>query len=252
MLVNERLAERSWPGEDPIGKRITMTGLRAPEWITVVGVVKNAAQEEWTEPPHAELYLPYLQARNYLESPASQFAYLTLVVRGGDRALSLAPSIRSTVWALNPNLPVSQVQTMEAVIADATSESRFYVLLLGGFGLVALMLAAVGIYGVMSYAVSRGTHEIGLRMALGADRRDVLRNVVGEGLRVACAGAGVGFIAALALTRVMTTLLYGVDARDPIAFGAGAVVLIGVALFASYIPARHATRIDPLVALRHD
>jgi putative ABC transport system permease protein len=223
-----------------------------PEWRTVIGVVRNAAQEDWIAPPRPELYLPYLQNRGYLENPASHMAYLTLVVRTRDGASPPASAVKAAVWTINRNVPVSQVQTMEEAIGDATGESRFYVLLLSAFGASALLLAAVGIYGVMSYAVSRRTHEIGLRMALGADRRQVLVEVIGQGLRVAAAGAAVGLVAALMLTELMATLLYGVDARDPVTFLAVAGVLITVAILASYLPARHATRIDPIVALRHD
>jgi len=174
------------------------------------------------------------------------------VVRASGDPASLAPAIQSEVSALDKNVTVSQVQTMDQVVEDSTAQPRFYLLLLGTFAAVALVLAAVGIYGVMSYSVSRRTHEIGIRMALGAERRDVLRLVVGQGMILAVLGAGVGLIAALGLTRLMSSLLYGVQPDDPTTFLAVTLVLCLVALAANYIPARRATNIDPMVALRYE
>jgi putative ABC transport system permease protein len=179
-------------------------------------------------------------------------AYQTLVIRTSGEAAALAPAVRNAVWSLDSNLPVSEVQTMDAVVARATAQPRFNLVLLATFAAVALVLAAVGIYGVMSYSVSRRTHEIGLRMALGAQPGDVLRIVVGQAMVLAIIGACVGLLGALALGRFMSSFLYGVQPSDPLTFLAMAVVLGAVALTASYIPARRATRIDPLLALRHE
>jgi putative ABC transport system permease protein len=253
VVINETLANQSWPGENPIGKRLALLdSLPNPRWLTVVGVAKNARQIYWAAPPDNELYLPYLQALDYLQGPESHSSYLTLVVRASGDPASLAPAIEREVSALDKNVAASQVQTMEEVVADATAQPRFYLLLLGTFAAVALVLAAVGIYGVMSYSVSRRTHELGIRMALGAERRDVLSLVVGQGMLLALVGAVSGVLGALGLTRLMASLLYGVQPDDPITFLAVTLVLCLVALAANYIPARRATKIDPMVALRYE
>ncbi|HEY9426334.1 MAG TPA: ABC transporter permease [Gemmatimonadaceae bacterium] len=254
IVVNEFLASRYWPGEDPIGKRITLDGPERDStgWLTVVGVVKNAVQGDWAAPKHEEIYLPFLQNRSYLEDSGAHIAYQTLVIRTSGDAAALAPAVRNVVWSLDENLPVSEVQTMDAVVARSTAQPRFNLLLLATFATVAIMLAAVGIYGVMSYSVSRRTHEIGLRMALGARPADVIRVVVGQALMLAVVGASAGFVGALALGRFMSSFLYGVRPSDPLTFLAMSLLLGAVALVASYIPARRATRIDPLLALRHE
>lgn len=253
VVVNEWLAKRHWPGENPLGKRITFdNGDKNPYWLTVVGVVKNTVRSDWAAAQEGEVYLPYLQQLKYLEDRGSHYSYLTLVVRANIEPSALALSVRRAIWSLDKNVTISQVQTMEQVVAQATARPRFYVLLLAAFASIALVLAAVGIYGVISYSVSRRTHEIGLRMALGAGESDVLRLVVRQGVRVALAGAGAGLLGALLLTRLMSSLLYGVRSTDPATFLAVTLVLTGVAVVASYIPARRAARIDPLVALRHD
>jgi putative ABC transport system permease protein len=253
VVVNDWLAKRHWPGEDPLGKRITFDDQdKNPHWLTVVGVVKNTVRSEWAAAQEGEVYLPYLQHHNYLEKMDSHYSYLTLVVRASLEPASLAPAVRRAIWSLDKSVTISQVQTMEKVVTQATARPRFYLLLLGAFASIALVLAAVGIYGVISYSVSRRTHEIGLRMALGAGESDVLRLVVRQGMRVALAGAAAGLAGAFVLTRLMSTLLYGVKATDPATFLVVTLVLAGVAVAASYVPARRAARIDPLVALRHD
>jgi putative ABC transport system permease protein len=251
VVVNEWLAAHHWPGEDPLGKRLTLGNPREnPSWLTVVGVVKNAVRSRWTAAPQEEIFLPYLQTRDYLERPGNAHAYLTLVVRASGDPSALAPAIRGIVSSMDRGVPVSQVQTMEEVVAQSTAGPRFHLLLLGAFAAVAILLAAVGIYGVMSYSVSRRTNEIGIRMALGAKPSDVVRLIVGHGMLVALGGAVVGLAGALGLTRLMSSLLYGVGASDPATFLAVSLLLGAVALAASYIPARRATRIDPLTALR--
>ena len=253
VVINEALARKHWPGEDPIGKRITFDDQdKNPNWLTVVGVSKNTVRSSWGAAPRGEVYLAYLQHRRYLERPTSVYAYLTLVLRASGDPSALAPAVRRAVWSVDPNVTISQVLKMDDVAATAVSAPRFYLLLLAVFACVALLLSAVGIYGVMSYAVSRRTHEIGLRMALGAGQGDVLRLVVRQGMTVALAGAAAGVIGALLLTRLMKTLLYGVGATDPLTFAAVSLVLVAVALAANYVPAHRASRIDPLAALRHD
>jgi putative ABC transport system permease protein len=253
VVINDYLARRYWPGEDAIGKRITFDDpAKNPSWLTVVGVTKNTARGNWTSPPEEEVFLPYLQNRAYLDAPSPPFAYLTLVVRTGLDPAALAPAIRGAIHSLDANIPLSEIQTMDHVVAEANGQSRFYLILLGAFATVALVLAGVGIYGVMSYSVSRRTHEIGVRMALGAQGRDVLRLVVFQGIIQALAGVAVGLAGALALSRLMGGLLYGTRPTDPATFAVVVLVLSGVAIAASYIPARRAAKVDPMVALRYE
>jgi len=253
VVVNERLAERYWPGEDAIGKRLTLDDAgQNPVWLTVVGIVKDTVRSDWAAAPDAELYVPYLQGRGYLESSSTVYSYLTLVVKTSGDPIERAPAIRRLVTSMDSGAPVSAVQTMDAVVADATAASRFYLLVLAAFAAVAVLLAAVGVHGVMSYSVSQRTNEIGIRLALGARPADVRRMVVGQGLTLALAGAAAGLVGALGLTRLMAGLLYGVRSSDPATFLAVGAVLGAVALAASYVPARRATRIDPLRALRSE
>jgi predicted permease len=251
VMINERAAKESWPGEDPVGKRIEFdTG--TPTWLTVIGVVKNAKQEYWASDAHPEAYLAALQNRDFLGYGDSHIAYLTLVVRASGDPAALTASVKKAVWSFDHNLPISDVFTMDGVVADANAEPRFEMLLLGVFAAIALVLAAVGIYGVMSYAVSRRTHEIGIRISLGASRADVLRVVVRQGMAQALAGTGAGIAGALLLSRLMARMLYGVRPTDPVTFGGVAAVLGLAALAATCVPASKATRIDPMAALRHE
>jgi putative ABC transport system permease protein len=257
VVINEVFARRQWPNETAIGKRIAFDpGTGEPAWMTVVGVVKNDVQADWSAAPREELFVPYLQDRQYLESDGGHVAEMTLVVRAPCAARascnpsSLAPAVRQAVGSLDRAVPVTEVQTMDAVISGANARPRFTLVLLGTFAVVALVLAAVGIYGVISYAVSRRTHEIGVRMALGATPATIVRLVIGQGMRVVSAGVVAGVVGALALTRLMTNVVYGVRVTDPATYVGVAALLAGVALAASYIPARRATRIDPLVAMR--
>ena len=253
VVINDYLARRYWPGEDAIGKRITFDDpAKNPSWLTVVGVTKNTARSNWTSPPEEEVFLPYLQNRAYLDSPTPPFAYLTLVVRAGLDPAALTPAIRGAIHSLDANIPLSEIKTMDHVVGEANGQSRFYLILLGAFATVALVLAGVGIYGVMSYSVSRRTHEIGVRMALGAQGRDVLKLVVFQGIVQALSGVAVGLAGALALGRLMTGLLYGTQPTDPATFAAVVLVLSAVAVAASYIPARRAAKVDPMVALRYE
>jgi putative ABC transport system permease protein len=204
------------------------------------------------------MFFPYAQQKVFLTGTASRYAYLTLVARVVCRARErcnpaafTTPIVRA-VREIDRNVPISNVQAMSSVADQATAESRFYLVLLGAFAAIALTLAAVGIYGVMSYSVSRRTHEIGIRIALGAEQATVLRFIVRQGMTVALVGAGVGLVAAFALTRLMGRLLFGVGPTDPTTFAVVTTTLCAVALAASYLPARRATRVDPLTALRSD
>jgi putative ABC transport system permease protein len=188
----------------------------------------------------------------YLENPSPPFAYLTLVVRSNDSAAVLAPAIRDAVHSLDRNVPISEVQTMERVVAEATGQTRFYLVLLGAFAAVALLLAGVGIYGVMSHSVSCRIHEIGIRMALGAQSGDVLKLVVFREMVPAFVGVAVGVAGALALTRLMSNFLYRTQPTDPLTFVAAVLVLAGVAVAAIFLPAKRAVSVDPMAALRYE
>ena len=200
-----------------------------------------------------------LSKTNYSTNPAGHFSYMTLAIRASCGPASAScdaahftPAIRATVRELDPNVPLAEVQTMSSLVDGATARERFYLMLLTTFAAVALALAAVGIYGVMSYAVSRRTHELGLRMALGARPTQLLVSVVRDGMTVAAIGGAIGIIGALAVSQLMATLLFGVEPTDPMTFVAVATTLGVVALIACYIPARRVTKIDPLAALRGD
>jgi len=254
VLVNERAANQYWPGEDPLGRRISFDDdeHKPPTWLTVVGVVKNARQENWASAPDPEVYLAALQHRDFLLNSAAHWSYLTLVVRTDGDPARFAPAMKEIVWSFDRDLPISEVLTMEKVVADANAQPRFEMLLLGVFALLALALAAIGIYGVMNYAVARRTQEIGIRMSLGAGRLEVLRLVIRQAMLQALAGTAAGIAGSLLLSRLMAGLLYGVRSTDPATFGAVAAVLEVVAFVAIYVPARRAIRIQPVVALRHE
>jgi putative ABC transport system permease protein len=245
VLVSEALARRFWPGESAVGKRVNPGDPNDPaDWCEVVGVVKDVRQFELAADPKPQMYISYAQA--------GFFAPRHLVVSSEGDPAALAGAVRRAVWEVDKDQPVSDVRTMREVLSESLARQRFSMLLLGIFAAVALVLAAVGLYGVMSYTVAQRTREIGLRMALGAQRLDVLRMVVGQGLKLVLLGVALGLLASLALTRVMASLLYGISATDPATLITISLVLIAVAMLASYIPARRATRVDPLIALRYE
>ncbi len=251
VVINDRMARLYWPGEDPVGKRITFDDpSKNPSWVTVIGVVQNAKQDDWAARPGPEIYLPLLQSQEYLKTLSSHMEYITLVVRTTADPAGLAADVKSAVASIDKNVPVSQIVTMDQAVEESNAQPRFELWLLTSFAAVALVLAALGIYGVMSYSVSRRTQELGIRMALGANQGDVVRLVVRQAMVLALAGSAGGLIAAYLLTRVMSKLLYGVSTTDPLTFTIAAVVVGGAALLASYLPARRATQIDPVVALR--
>ncbi|HZF41173.1 MAG TPA: ABC transporter permease [Blastocatellia bacterium] len=254
VIINETLARRHWPAEDPIGNRVTLDdprdNSRAPQWFTVVGVVKDVKQYSWTDTPMNEIYLPFQQNRDFYAGTARHYTSMTMVIRTTVEPQSLARIAEETVRSLNRNLPVSSVVTMEQVIADTLWQPRFNLQLIGIFAALAMTLAAIGLYGVMSYSVAQRTREVGLRMALGAQASDVLKLVVGQGMKLALAGVALGLLASMALTRLMEKLLFEVSATDFSTFAMIAVLLTFVALLACWIPARRATKVDPMVALR--
>jgi putative ABC transport system permease protein len=247
VVINEFMAHRYWPGENAVGKRITMDD---STWITVVGVVKNDVRQTLSEPPREEMFLPSYQRR------ASS---MTLVVRAAcvqaactGAASALAQPVRRAIRSVERNAPISEVQTMRSVVASATADQRFYLVLLVAFASIAIVLAAVGIYGVISYSVSRRMHELGIRIALGASPSSVVRAVVKRGVALAAAGAAAGLVMALGLTGMMRNILYGVSPTDLLTYAAVTSLLLAVAIVASLVPARRATHIDPMKALRAD
>jgi len=242
VIVNQAFAKRNWPAEDPLGKRIFTTDETSPREI--VGVVKDLKQDDWTEEPNAEMYLPHLQQ----SGPRG----LTLVIRSSADPLQLVTAVENQVWAIDKNLPVAEIRSMEEVISERVEPQRFNMLLLGVFAAVALMLAVIGIYGVMSDAVTARTHELGIRMALGAQGSDVLGMIVRQGMALVLVGIAVGLLGAFWLTQFMSSLLYEVSPTDGLTFIAIPLVLAVVALGACLVPARRATRVDPLVALRYE
>src|SRR5262245_45406184 len=243
-IIDERLAREYWPNESPLGKRIRI-GLpdSGNHWRAIVGVVGTVQHERLDAPTRKMVYVPSLQ-----DPTGDQ----TLVVRSHMPLGSLIAAVKNVVKEMDPNLPITHVAMMREVIAESIWQPRLYAILFAVFAVVALTLAAVGIYGVMSYTVAARTHEIGIRMALGAERRHTLKLVVGQGMVLALGGVGIGVAGALLLTRLMRTLLFGVSATDPLTFAGVSLLLFGVALLACYLPARKAAQVDPLVALRRD
>jgi len=248
VVINVAMARTYFPGENPLGKRLQVGATPESDvpWMEVVGVVGDVRQGLDLE-PKAEMYLPYRQADAVL--PVFQ---LSIVLRTATDPKLQASALRSALAEIDPNQPLVRVRTMEENMAATVAQPRFRTWLIGIFAALALVLAGVGVYGVMSYTVTQRTSEIGIRVTLGAQPEDVFRIVVGEGLRVALAGVGVGIVAALALTRLLQSFLYGVSAYDPLTFGGVALILTFVAVAASFFPARRATHVDPMVALRYE
>jgi predicted permease len=240
-IIDERLAREYWPNESPIGKRITLGPPEDKEpWYTIVGVVGAVKNESLNLTRRKTVYVPHAQ---YSTDDMS------LAIRARNPE-NLAPAIQRQVKAMNPDLPIINMQTMTEVISDSIWQPRLYAILFGVFAAVALALASVGLYGVMAYSVSERSREIGIRIALGAQRRDVLKLVVAQGLTLTLIGIGIGLAAALALTRLMRSLLFEVSVTDPLTFAGLAALLSVVALLACYLPARRATKVDPMVSLK--
>ena len=242
-LVNEALAQTVFPGQDPIGKYLLNFGPQLDK-IQIVGVVGNVRHVGLETAPRSEVYLPFGQAH----WPS---AFVVVRSKTSD-PLALASAAQQAVASVNQDIPLANLRTMQDVIGDSVLQRRFTMLLLSIFAGLAVLLAAIGLYGVMSYTVSQRTHEIGIRMALGAQKADVLKLVVSQGMTLAALGVGGGIAVSALLTRLMASLLFGVSARDPITFGGVAGLLAGVALIANYIPAWRATKVDPMVALRYE
>jgi putative ABC transport system permease protein len=245
MIVNQKLADEEFSGENPIGKRLTFgnPGNQQPVWFEIVGVVANVRSLELREEPTAELYFASLQ---------DYWPAMSLVVRSSVDSPNLSASVRQIVNEVDKSVPVSNVQTMDHVVSASITQPRFNLFLLGLFSTVAMLLSAAGIYGVTAYSVTQRTHELGIRIALGAQVGDVLKMILGQGMAVIGVGLVIGLAAAFALVRLLRSFLFGVGEKDPFTFVAITVLLLLVALLACYIPARRATKVDPLEALRYE
>lgn len=260
VIISDSMAKRYWPDQDALGRRIKWGNKEfGSPWMTVVGVVGDVRMRGLDAPPKPTLYVPHLQFGEPIKTlagitlrdlMADDARSIDLVVRSASEASGLASAVRSAVWAVDPNQPVTRVKTMDQVLADTMAVQRFSTWLLASFSGIALALAAAGIFGVISYSVSRRTHEIGIRMALGANRRDVMKLVVGQGMVPALTGLGIGVAGAIALTRLMASLVFRVSVTDPVTFGVVASLLVVVAAAACFLPARRAAKVDPIEALR--
>jgi putative ABC transport system permease protein len=251
VLIDEMLAARFFPAEEAIGKRLKLGGAESKfPWMQIVGVVKHVKHYGPAEDGRVEIYRPYFQIP---QMPDARYGRsMVLAVRATTDAATLTNTLRNAVLEIDKDQPVSNVQMMTEVVAASVAPQKFATWLFGLFALAALLLAAIGIYGVMAYSVTQRTHEIGVRMALGAQSRDVLKMIVAQGMRLALIGVALGLVGAFAITRVMSSLLYGVTATDPLTFAVVTILLAGVALLACYIPARRATKVDPMIALRYE
>jgi putative ABC transport system permease protein len=249
VVIDDVLAAHLFPGQDPLGRQISLIVLGPVQIVGVVGHVKHWGLDSDDKAKiRDQIYFPVQQVPDKFMSEA--VAGLTLVLRTGPEPLSMVSAVRAQVAGPTRDQPIYAVRTMEQIISGSLAERRFTMLLLIIFAATALLLAAVGIYGVMSYTVTRRTHELGIRTTLGATRGEIVRLVLHQGMKLAAIGMAAGLVAALALTRLMADLLYGVRPADPATLAAVALLLGGIAFLACYIPARRATAVDPVVALR--
>lgn len=244
LLVNETAARRYWPGQNPVGSRLSFTtGRTQPSWLEIVGVVRDVLHDGLDSPARPAIYLPFSQSAQ---------AFMVTVVRTDIHPAGLASAVREAIAAVDKDQPVMMTRTMTDIFSDSVAQRRFNTALIVAFGALALLLAMVGVYGLMAYAVTQRTHEMGLRIALGADRSDVMQLVLGRGARLTFMGIAFGLAMALVVTRFLSKLLFNVSQTDPATFVAVSVCLGAAALLASYIPARRAMQVDPMVALRYE
>jgi ABC-type antimicrobial peptide transport system permease subunit len=242
------MARQYWPGQDVLGRRFKMgdADSTAP-WITIVGVAGDVRQMGLDAAVKAEMYLPSSQVPDQ-----PWFAPRDLAVRTSAEPMSLVPSVKREIAAVDPEQAVSNIRTFDEILDEEVMQRRLGATLVSAFALLAVLLASLGIYGILSYFVAQHTPEIGVRLALGASGRDILRLVVGRGMALALAGVALGSLGGLALTRLMSSLLYGVGATDPATFVSAAMVLVALSLLACYLPARRAIRVDPTIAMRYE
>lgn len=242
-VINEAMAQAYWPGEDPLGKRVKLSQVPSTPWTTIVGIVGNARTESLENATIPQLYASLYQKNE---------KHLAIFLRGNLDAAAIPEEVRAQVQSVNPEIPVFGAESLNQVLSDSLSVRRFSMEMIAAFALTALLLAAIGIYGVISYIVSERTHEIGIRLALGARRRSIFQMILRQGLILAVCGAAIGLACALVVCHLIQGLLYGVRPADPVTFVGVLILLIGVALFACYMPARRAVRVDPMIALRHE
>jgi putative ABC transport system permease protein len=245
-MINARMAREYFGKENPVGKRMMFghpSAKRPPKWMIIVGVVGNTKLYGLANPSRLEIYVPFRQ---------SVSGNMRLIVKSALDPGALASTIRGTVAEIDKDQPVFGISTMRQLIVDSISMRRITLILLGCFSVLALVLAAIGIYGVISYSVAQRTHEIGIRMALGAQKIDVLRLILAQGAKIAGAGVAIGLAASFGLTRLLANLLFSVSAVDPVTFAAVPVLLVLIAMLACYIPARRTLRVDPVIALRYE
>jgi putative ABC transport system permease protein len=241
-MINEAFAEKYWPNHDPLGKRFKRNRADAP-WITVVGIIANARTESLAQASVPKIYLDFYQTGGNR---------LAIFLRGHLDTAEIPAEVREQVQSVDPTLPVTDGQTLIETVSASLAERRFSMEMVALFALSALLLAGLGIYGVISFMVSERTHEIGIRIALGAERNSILQMVLRQGLRLTVAGAAVGLLGSLIVSNLMAGLLFGVRPTDPLTFAGVALLLVAVAVLACYLPARRAVRVDPLIALRHE
>jgi predicted permease len=241
-VINEAMAQTYWPNEDPLGKHVKLSR-RATEWTTIAGVVANARTESLENARVPQIYSSVYQRGA---------KHLAIFLRGKLNAAAIPEQVREQVQSIDSTLPVFGPELLTQTVSGALAQRRFTLEMVGLFALTALFLAAIGIYGVISYIVTERTHEIGIRLALGASRSNIVRIVLRQGLGLAIVGAAVGLVCALIVSHLMASLLYGIRPTDPFTFAGVALLFIGVALFACYVPARRAMKVDPLDALRYE
>jgi putative ABC transport system permease protein len=240
IIVNATFGRRYFPGEDPLGKRIRFDDTK-DEWMTIVGVAGDSRNRALDAAPEPSMYIPY---------PYFTLPFMSVMARSAGGTGAVASAVRAEVRALDPDMPIDEARSLNDIVRDSVAEPRFRMLVLGTFAVTALLLAAVGVYGLISYSVAQRTREIGIRVALGARPAQVSLSIVREGVTLAVMGIAVGLAGAFAATRLISTFLFGIDATDPLTFAAVATLLLCVALAASYLPSRRVLRIDPLTALR--
>jgi putative ABC transport system permease protein len=244
VIISQGMARRLFANDDPLGKQLKLVNQEHDDdWRTIVGVVGDVKYTGLDSPDWSTLYTPFAQ---------TPFLWTYVMVRTASEPAGFAPSMREAVSSVNPDLTVAKIRTMDQLISESVAQPRFNMLLLSVFAMVALALAAVGIYGVIAYSVTERTHEIGIRQALGARAGDILRMIIKQGMLLTLAGVAIGLTSAYWLTRLMEGLLFGVSATDFITFACVSLLLVMVALLACYIPARRATKVDPMVALRYE
>jgi predicted permease len=244
-IINMMMAKKYWPGEDAIGKQVGPAGLRYP-LSTIIGIVPDVKHSSLREETAPEMWVLYNQ------KPWPSMLNMRVAVRTAADPTGILPGLREAIRSIDPDLPLAKVATLTTLVDRSLTQPRFAMLTLCGFGALTLLLACIGLYGVIAYSVAQRTREIGIRMALGANRKAVFAMVLGEGTRVTLLGVGIGVVGAQGVTRLMAGMLYGVGASDPLTFAGVAVLLCAIGLMACYLPARRATRVDPMVALRHE